>query len=453
MNKKLKTQMSMYSKIYTKFLTNIDRLQPFETYPHIAVALSGGVDSMTLVVLTKKWLEQIGGGQLTAITIDHHLRAESSEESREVGKICENLNIKHQILHWRHNGVTNNIQAKAREARYKLLTEYCNNKDILHLFIGQHSEDKIENFFIKLSRASGIFGLIDSEQNFINNIRICKPLFNFSKQECLEILKIENIAHVDDPSNHKMNYFRNEIRHNLKGLFNSKFISSELFQQRIIESQDNLRSNAALIQELLVEAFCESITISPLGFAKIKLDRFKTYNHDIQNYLLTYIIIIVSGKILPPRAEQIQILLANIISKNFRATTLNTCIIDSIGQEIIIFKELNKIQTKNLKLSTSNLWDERFNINTNQIDSDLTVGHLDLQNYQRIKKKLNFAPLLDADKHRYKILFTIPAIKRLEKVVAMPNIDYYEELSKQTVTSIFEPQYISKALHLKIKND
>jgi tRNA(Ile)-lysidine synthase len=442
----------MFEKIYTKFLINLDFLQLFEANPKIAIALSGGSDSMALLLLAKRWINQVNG-ELTAITVNHNLRDSSGDEAIAVGQICQKLNIKHVILDWHHNVVINsNIQAKAREARYNLLTTYCKEHDILHLFTGHHQDDQVENFFIKLSRASGIFGLVENNYNFINNVRVCKPILNLTKDECLLVLENKQVSYVIDPSNSQKKYFRNAIRFNIQDFLHLGSISSELFQKRIIGSLNNLRRSAKIIQDVIISAMSESVSIHEVGYAKINLQLFKFYPQDIKQYLLEYLLMIISGDDAQPRSIQTNKLLRQIDSSDFKFTTLKKCIIAASGNSLIIYRELCTI-SDSIALSNLCLWDNRFRFYALVNDPQLEVGCLDLASYQAIKEKINFDNIGHLLKLKHKILFTIPVIKRLEKVVAIPNINYYEEFSKKEIVSIFEPQYISKIIHLPINSN
>src|SRR5690348_12530519 len=70
---------------------------PFEAAPHLAVACSGGGDSMALVILADRWVRARGGG-VTALIVDHRLRPESAREAANVGRTLAELGIAHHIL-------------------------------------------------------------------------------------------------------------------------------------------------------------------------------------------------------------------------------------------------------------------------------------------------------------------------------------------------------------------
>ena len=82
------------------FASLMDPLGPFEHNPHLAVAVSGGADSMALALLAHAWVRH-GGGTMTALTVDHGLRPEAAGEARQVGVWLTDRGIAHETLVWR----------------------------------------------------------------------------------------------------------------------------------------------------------------------------------------------------------------------------------------------------------------------------------------------------------------------------------------------------------------
>ncbi|HEX6092958.1 MAG TPA: ATP-binding protein, partial [Dongiaceae bacterium] len=106
-----------------EFTALMDRLGPFEARPHIAVAVSGGRDSLCLALLLQRWVRR-RRGQITALTVDHGLRPDSAAEARTVGRWLRAQKIGHAILTWNRRNQPppeSGLQAAAREARYRLL--------------------------------------------------------------------------------------------------------------------------------------------------------------------------------------------------------------------------------------------------------------------------------------------------------------------------------------------
>ena len=72
-------------------------LGPFEAQPLLAVAVSGGADSMALCLLADKWV-RMHGGALVALTVDHGLRPGAAEEARMVGERLGGRGIAHRVF-------------------------------------------------------------------------------------------------------------------------------------------------------------------------------------------------------------------------------------------------------------------------------------------------------------------------------------------------------------------
>src|SRR5574344_373927 len=120
----------------------------------IAVGVSGGADSLALVLRFKEM-----GLDIVALTVDHKLRLESGEEAKYVAEIMQKYGINHYILEWNGNKPKRGIEEKAREARYELISKWCEDNKVKVLAMGHHLQDQAETFLLRLQRGSGIYGL------------------------------------------------------------------------------------------------------------------------------------------------------------------------------------------------------------------------------------------------------------------------------------------------------
>ena len=73
------------------FFSYLNNLKCFEKYPHVAVGVSGGPDSIALVYLINKWIKS-KQGKLSALIFDHKIRNNSEQESHYVRDILKDLN-------------------------------------------------------------------------------------------------------------------------------------------------------------------------------------------------------------------------------------------------------------------------------------------------------------------------------------------------------------------------
>ena len=142
----------------TYFAHKMAALGHFEARHHIAIAVSGGGDSMALVLLADRWA-RAQGGRVTALTVDHGLRDGSSREAAQVATWLWGLEIAHTILPWTGPKPKTGIQKAAREARYALMSDWCRGQGVLHLALAHNLEDQAETYLMRLGRGSGGDGL------------------------------------------------------------------------------------------------------------------------------------------------------------------------------------------------------------------------------------------------------------------------------------------------------
>ena len=83
----------------------------------IAVAVSGGSDSIALLNLVFEWSKTYNK-VIVAITVNHNLRAEAESEIKFVSNACAKLSIPHHVVSWDDWDQKGNLQAEARNARY-----------------------------------------------------------------------------------------------------------------------------------------------------------------------------------------------------------------------------------------------------------------------------------------------------------------------------------------------
>jgi tRNA(Ile)-lysidine synthase len=194
----------------TSSVTREEFFELLKIPPHsnVVVAVSGGADSMALLLLAREC------AQVTALTIDHGLRAESRDEAQQVKHWCEALNITHHTLSWQSQPLASAAQEQARNARYALLSQWCEDNDARYLLTAHHRDDQAETLFFRLARGSGIDGLaaIQPSVTLANGITLLRPLLSIPKARLIATLQAHGQDWIEDPSNQNPNYTRNRIR-------------------------------------------------------------------------------------------------------------------------------------------------------------------------------------------------------------------------------------------------
>jgi tRNA(Ile)-lysidine synthase len=215
----------------------------------ITVAVSGGLDSMALLLLFKN----IYGKKIKIIclTVDHNVRKDSAADAKFVANFCAQNSIDCSILKsYLKNSPEVDIEGSLREVRYNLLTDFCQKNKIENLFLAHHKQDLAENFLIRLFRGSGIDGLSamptirhceewQRPDAAIQKLQIIRPLLDFSKSDLEKYLQIKKAAWVEDESNEDINFLRNKIRKFLQTLPDFDAINDRiaLASQAILEAK------------------------------------------------------------------------------------------------------------------------------------------------------------------------------------------------------------------------
>ena len=331
----------MSVNILSKFEEEIERLFIDKINLKVTVALSGGSDSLALVFLLHDFLK-VNNGELFCITIDHGLRAESSKEALKVNKILSNYNINHQIIRWLGKKPTSNLQEEARNARYKLLCDFCLENNIDYLATGHQQDDQAENFVIRAEHGSGLYGLsgIPAFTEF-NKVKIIRPLLWCSKQMLQDYLRSKNIEWIEDPSNQNEEFTRVRARNFLK--------QHPEWIVKLANISKNLSRAKDAIEYILEKSFSELVVFADDKTASIELVEFNQLPQEIRFRMILTLLQKISNEPKAARGESVESLLIKLSTGvEFKASTLSQCLIARKKDRIVITHQPQK--QKNLKV-------------------------------------------------------------------------------------------------------
>ncbi|MEN2786061.1 tRNA lysidine(34) synthetase TilS [Sphingomonas qilianensis] len=181
----------------------------------IAIAVSGGPDSMALLALASAaW-----PGQVIAATVDHGLRIAAAEEAAMAGAYCAALgsaprSVPHTILTPAKPIGSANVQANARTARYALLTDWAIAARATILATAHHADDQAETFLMRAARGSGLAGLagIRPRRRLNDALTVIRPLLGWRRSDLRALAVGAAVPFVDDPSNTDEHYDRTRFR-------------------------------------------------------------------------------------------------------------------------------------------------------------------------------------------------------------------------------------------------
>ena len=197
-----------------EFAVLIEGFAPFPSPLRIAVAVSGGPDSMALAFYAERWLQMRNDGSaLLVLIVDHALRPESAAEASSTRKALAKIGIEAEILSWQHPPVISRLHETARKERYRLLCEACRRHGIRDLLLAHHREDQAETILMRLAKGSGIDGLAGMKaQKIFEGVRILRPLLTIAKERLAATCAMSGLPFVSDPSNQSQKFARGRLR-------------------------------------------------------------------------------------------------------------------------------------------------------------------------------------------------------------------------------------------------
>jgi len=308
------------------------QLGPFEASPHLAVGVSGGADSMALLLLADRWA-RARGGQITALTVDHGLRAASASEARQVARWGRDLGFAHTILLRTGPTPQTGIQAAARAARYALMSEWCRANEVLHLLVAHHQDDQAETLLHRLGRSSGAAGLAGmppiSEQA---HVRFLRPLLSVGKAALVATLKERGQDWIEDPSNLDPAYTRIRLRNFTRRLAEQGLPMADLAtatHQRAVA-----RAEADCAAATVLAA---ATTLYPEGYCELDAAQLSDCPADIARLALARIVVTIAGRQHPPRGAPLERLAEELRAGRLTASrTLGGCRILPAGNDRLL---------------------------------------------------------------------------------------------------------------------
>jgi tRNA(Ile)-lysidine synthase len=189
--------------------TALDLLKPHRC---LLLAVSGGPDSVALMLLCARWAER-DRHDISVATVDHGLRAAARAEAEQVGEWARALGFAHRLLTWEGDKPATRIQERAREARYALLEQCAREIGASAIVTAHHADDQAETILFRLMRGSGVAGLAGmAAESRCGEVALLRPLLNLRKTALVEICEKAGRAFFSDPSNLDDAYARARLR-------------------------------------------------------------------------------------------------------------------------------------------------------------------------------------------------------------------------------------------------
>lgn len=330
----------------------------------IAVAVSGGADSMALALLAADWAKKKRGVTLLPLIVDHRLRPDSTKEARHVAGLLRKAGLTPKILSWTAKTKPSaNRQALAREARYALLMQACAKNGIRHLLLAHHRDDQAETLLLRALRGSGVDGLAAMQpRSQRDDLVLLRPLLDIPKARLVATLKKRKQAWVEDPSNANLSFQRVRVRAALDLLSGNAPAQRAELVQHLAQTARNFARTRALLDAAAYDLLHAAVQLTPSGCAWLDPAALAGAEDELTLRALVRLLGAIGGLPVPPRLDGLQRLLEALRSRVTRPLTLHRCLLTPVkgAARLLVCREARYLPGP-APLAPM-LWDGRFRI-------------------------------------------------------------------------------------------
>ena len=202
----------------------------------LLLAVSGGPDSTALMHAARS-----GGARVHVATVDHALRAGSAEEAAGVGRLASEFGLVHTVLTWQAPRRDSGIQAAARRARYRLLSDHAARIGAGLVLTAHTLDDQAETVLMRLiagSAPSGLAGM-RGDRPLTPEIRLARPFLGIPKSDLVAYCEAHGLPFLRDPSNADERFARARLRNLLPLLAQEGLTAARLGRLAVRAARDD----------------------------------------------------------------------------------------------------------------------------------------------------------------------------------------------------------------------
>jgi len=376
-----------------------DQLAKFD---HVVLAVSGGPDSMALLVLAAEWRARRAEvpPSLFVATVDHGLRPEAPAEAELVARESRRLGLPHVILPWTD---ARNLAA----GNVAIVTAH-------------HLDDQAETFAMRLARGAGVGGLaampVERALAEGSPVRLLRPLLAFTKSHLIATLEARGVPFADDPTNRDSRYERARIRRVLPTLEAAGISAAALATsaRRLGDAESALRYAEERFTATLDLSFGNEV------FAAFDRGAFREGPGLLRQRLLARLVARYGGASERPELSEIEDLAARLQTEDKSTATLGGAMISSGSRFIRIWREAGRLAQSDLVLAPgeSRTWDRRFIVRrAPEATGPVKVRPLGPENYLKIADRL-----VPGRRPPARAVHALPSFWRGDNLVAVPSL-------------------------------
>ncbi len=391
----------------------------------LGVAVSGGGDSLALLLLLQDWAAG-SGRRLAAVTVDHGLREGSAAVADAVAQVCAARGIGHAICVWRGWTGRGNLQGQARDARRRLIADWAREEGIAAVALGHTQDDQAETFLLRLARGSGVDGLAAMAPAVrAEGLLWLRPLLGTPRAALRDWLRGRGVGWHEDPANADTVFERVRARGALAPL-----AALGLGPVRLAATAARMaRARAALTAATRALAL-RCLVPGPAGDAVFDPGPWRGEPEEIRLRTVAGALCWVSGARFRPRLAALEATCARIAAGRIgRGATLHGCVLRAAGEAVTLRREPAAAAAR--VGAGAGVWDARWRLDW-QGGAGLEVGAL---GHAGLAQRPHWR---DAGLAR-EALLTTPALWRGQALVASPMLDAACALRVERIAALPAP--------------
>jgi tRNA(Ile)-lysidine synthase len=411
----------------------------------VALAVSGGADSMALMLLTARFVcahrlqPQVADGREAVIilTVDHGLRPESGAEATWIKGEAARLGFRHETLVWQGPKPTTGIQVAAREARYEMMARYIESElreaqsksqgrqlPERSIVTAHHQDDQAETLLMRLARGSGIDGLTGMHRRTrIHGVPVLRPLLDVPKSRLVATLRACHATWREDPSNESVAFERVRLRR-AKAALAELGLTSEplaLSARRLARAREALEAAATGLSRTA------GLDLHSGAYASLDREKFMTAPEELRVRLMARLIAGFGGQAGPARLASVEELCARLQEGTAEAGTLSGAMVRIETGRIEVYRELGREGLPAIELCAGEqkVWDRRFRVSWSPapaVPGAVSVGPLGREAYSGLRPKLR-GPALRLPA---RAAATLPAFRHGDRLLAVPHFGFVD---------------------------
>ena len=261
---------------------------------HLAIALSGGIDSVVLLHVLVTLSKQLQF-TLSAVHVNHGISSNATLWSRFCCNLCHSYGISSYVAYLQIKKETGiSLEAIAREERYRIFGHIRAD----YVVLAQHLDDQAETLLLQLFRGAGVKGLsampVTRKQASDAAPQILRPLLDVSRSRIEDYARQNKLNWINDESNDSITFNRNFLRHEILPILRKRYPN---YPKTLLRTSRHLSEASLLLEELaeIDSAHC-------LDSGKLQVENLRKLSFSRAKNLLRYTLI-QRGVTLPSTAK------------------------------------------------------------------------------------------------------------------------------------------------------